>query len=497
MKIPFSAAEIAELCLKGKLSPIQVVEETFKRIEEAESSVGAFLHLDKKWALAQARHLEAKGPPGKPDEERNLLFGVPVAVKDNICVKEMPATCGSRILEGYRPVYNATVIERIMNRGAVVVGKTNMDEFAMGSSTENSAFKPTLNPWGKDLTPGGSSGGSAAAVAAHAVPLALGSDTGGSIRQPAAFCGIVGFKPTYGTVSRYGLIAFASSLDQIGPFSTNVRDTAMLFQAISGHDHRDSTSIPGPAPDVLSDIENGIEGLRVGIPSQYMDGKIEPTVLKEVLKTLDILKNLGALLVEIDLPHSEYAIPAYYLLATSEASSNLARYDGVRYGPRIDGKDFRASFKATRDNLFGPEVKRRIILGTFALSAGYYDAYYTKALKVRNLIRDDFQKAFQKVDLIAGPTTPAQAFGMGDKINDPLKMYLCDVLTTPASLSGIPGVSVPIGLTENGLPVGMQILGPPLGDALVLRAARALEINRKEKHFRSPVAERVEMRLNP
>jgi len=489
MKTPFSAAETARLCQEGRLSPVRAVTEAFERIDRAEGGIEAFLHLDRKGALQRARDLEKNGPPRSG---RGLLFGVPVAVKDNICVRGMPGTCASRILEGFRPVFDAVVIDRILGEGAIVVGKTNMDEFGMGSSTENSAFKPSFNPWSRRLSPGGSSGGSAAAVGARAVPLALGSDTGGSIRQPAALCGVVGFKPTYGMVSRYGLVAFASSLDQVGPLGMDVRDAALLFQATAGHDPRDSTSIPGDAPDVLSGLEDGIEGLRIGVPAEYLGGEIDSRIRDAVSDALALLRDLGAVVAEIELKLTEYAMPAYYLVSASEASSNLARFDGVRYGPRVEGSDMAAACRATRGKGFGREVKRRIMLGTHALSSGYYDAYYLKALRIRRLISEEFCEAFQEVDLIAAPTSPMAAVGIGERIDDPLSMYLCDTLTVPASLAGIPAVSVPCGLIDGGLPAGLQIMGPAHSDALVLRAARALEKGRKCGPVLSPLALEVE-----
>ena len=522
MTIPFSATETARLCREGLISPVEAVVKAFERIASAEEHIDAFLHLDRNGALRRARRLEKEGPP---PEGRGLLFGVPVAVKDNICVHGMPNTCASRILEGFKPLFSATAIERMLGEGAIVVGKTNMDEFGMGSSTEHSAFKLTRNPWCRELSPGGSSGGSAAAVGARAVPLALGSDTGGSIRQPAALCGAVGFKPTYGSVSRYGLVAFASSLDQIGPLSLDVSDAALLFRAIAGHDPRDSTSIRSEAPDVLPGLEDGIAGLRVGMPAgitRGMNGAIETRVRETVRSSYAVLESLGADLVDIELPLAEYAVAAYYLVATSEASSNLARFDGVRYGPRADGGDLAGDYAATRGRGFGREVKRRIILGTHALSSGYYDDYYLKALKVRRLIMEGFDRAFELVDLIAAPTSPVAGLALGERIDDPLSMYLCDTLTVPASLAGIPAVSVPCGLTgidsaeasllqvashlpaasllpvashlpaASHLPVGVQFMGPAQSDGLVLRAARAFESKRGGEPILSPLARTME-----
>jgi aspartyl-tRNA(Asn)/glutamyl-tRNA(Gln) amidotransferase subunit A len=394
-----------------------------------------------------------------------------------ICVEGVPATCGSRILESFVPPYSATVIERLLARGVVILGKTNTDEFAMGSSTENSAFFMTRNPWNLERVPGGSSGGSAAAVAARMAPGALGSDTGGSVRQPAALCGVVGLKPTYGRVSRYGLVAFASSLDQIGPFGRTVADAAILLTAIAGHDPRDSTSMDLPTPDYTAILrrEADLKGVRLGVPQEYFVAGIQPEVEAAVRQAIVVLRGLGAEIAEVSLPRTDDALPVYYLIAPAEASANLARYDGVRYGLRAPGMDLWDTYRTTRGEGFGAEVKRRIMLGTYALSAGYYDAYYLKAQKVRTLIRADFDEAFKRVDTIVCPTTPTTAFRIGEKADDPLQMYLSDVFTLSCNLAGIPGISLPCGFDQNGLPIGLQILGPAFGEEAILRVAHAYE----------------------
>ncbi|MHC4944979.1 MAG: Asp-tRNA(Asn)/Glu-tRNA(Gln) amidotransferase subunit GatA [Planctomycetota bacterium] len=472
MNVPDEAFLIASRCKSGSLTPLAVADVVLSRMKAAEGEIGAFLEIGENQVRSRA---EALTRSGVPHGGSGLLFGVPVAVKDNICAAGFACTCGSLILKGYHPIHNATVVDRILAEGGIIVGKTNLDEFAMGSSTEHSAYKPARNPWNPTCTPGGSSGGSAAALASGAVPLALGSDTGGSIRQPASLCGVVGFKPTYGTVSRFGLVAFASSLDQIGPMSRTVQDAALLFQVIAGPDARDSTSLPGYCPQVLENLEEGIEEHTVGFPREYMSEGIDPEIRARMEEAAAILERSGAHVKEISLPHTRYAIPAYYLTAVSEASSNLARYDGMRYGARQSRTQLQATYSVTRSRGLGQEVKRRILLGSFSLSEGYYDAFYLKALKVRRLIQQDFQKAFEDVDLIAGPASPVCAFPLGEKTDDPLDMYLCDFLTAPASLAGLPGISVPCGLHSQELPIGLQFLGPLLSDSLVLRAARAFE----------------------
>jgi aspartyl-tRNA(Asn)/glutamyl-tRNA(Gln) amidotransferase subunit A len=407
-------------------------------------------------------------------EDPGPLAGVPVALKDNLCTRGIPTTCSSRILEGWCPPYDATVVARLHQSGAVIVGKTNLDEFAMGSSTENSAFGPTHNPHALDRVPGGSSGGSAAAVAAGFACVALGSDTGGSIRQPASLCGVVGAKPTYGTVSRYGLVAFASSLDQIGPLAGNVADAALVLEVIAGHDPFDSTSIPSSAPSVVAALDEGVDGLRVGLARELLDG-VDGDVAARVMAAAEALERDGAKVTEASVPAATYGLSAYYLIAPAEASSNLARYDGVRYGLRVDGADVTDMYSATRAAGFGAEVKRRIMLGTYALSAGYYDAYYGQAQRVRTLIIRDFEAAYASHDLLLAPTTPTVAFPIGAKTEDPLAMYLSDVCTIPSNLTGHPAVTVPYGTGAGGLPVGVQVLAPALGEAVMFRAAAALE----------------------
>ena len=402
--------------------------------------------------------------------------GVPIALKDVIGTKGIETTAGSKILKGYVPVYDSTVARRCKEAGLVTLGKTNTDEFAMGSSTENSAFGVTRNPWDLGRVPGGSSGGSAAAVAAHFAPLGIGTDTGGSVRQPAALCGVVGMKPTYGLVSRYGLIAFASSLDQVGPFARTVGDAAQLFAAVAGHDPADSTSIPQDAPDVLGGLEAGVEGLRVGLVADTLGEGVDPSVATRVREAAALLDKLGAHVVDVSLPHARYGIAAYYLIAPSEASSNLARYDGVRYGLRLDGETTEQMMARTRSAGFGPEVVRRIMIGTYALSAGYYDAYYVSAQRVRTLIIRDYEQAFARCDVLLSPTSPSTAFEIGAKADDPLAMYLNDIFTVPANLAGVPALSLPGGVDEQGLPVGVQLVAPLLGEAVLFRAARALEI---------------------
>jgi aspartyl-tRNA(Asn)/glutamyl-tRNA(Gln) amidotransferase subunit A len=464
-----SAFDIAADVRGGKRKARDVLEEHLARIDQREGEVHAFNLVMADEARAAADTIDAAGGDAGP------LAGVPIAVKDNMCTHGIPTTCSSRILEGWRPPYDATVIKRIRAAGAVIVGKTNLDEFAMGSSTENSAYGPTRNPHDTSRVPGGSSGGSAAAVAAGFAPLALGSDTGGSIRQPASLCGVVGMKPTYGLVSRYGLIAFASSLDQIGPFAGNVRDAALLFEVIAGHDHCDSTSIRGDTPAVLGSLDDGVEGLRIGIIEEMTNAEgVEPAVRAAVDATAAALGDAGAKVDTVSLPSTQYGISAYYLIAPAEASSNLARYDGVRYGLRVDGDDVADMNARTRDAGFGPEVKRRIMLGTYALSAGYYDAYYGQAQRVRTLIVRDFDRAYENFDVLVSPTSPTVAFELGAKTADPLAMYLCDVCTVPVNLSGQCGISVPWG-TAGGLPIGVQVLGPALGEDVMFRVARAVE----------------------
>ncbi len=452
----------------GDIDPIDIVDSTFKRISEKEPEVKAYIVTLEESARERAEELK--------DADRSLpLYGIPVAVKDNMCMRGAQTTCGSKILTPYEPPYDATVVEKLKAAGAVIVGKTNMDEFAMGSSCEWSAHHPTRNPWDLERAPGGSSGGSAAAVAACECAMSLGSDTGGSIRQPAALCGVVGMKPTYGAVSRYGLVAFASSLDQIGPFARDVRDCAMLLDVICGHDPKDSTSIDREPPDHVAALDAGAAGMTIGMIKDLFGEGVEPGVRDRVSAAAEVFEKMGAEIKEIEMPIVKYALPAYYLIAPAEASSNLARYDGVQYGMREDADDIVSMYRKTRRAGFGAEVKRRIMLGTYALSAGYYDAYYLRALKVRTLIVKEFEKAFAECDILMSPTSPATAFKLNEKIDDPLAMYMMDICTIPVNLAGLPGMSIPCGLSD-GLPVGLQLIGPTLGEQALLRAARAFEI---------------------
>ena len=466
---------IIKLLKRRDISVEEVVRAQFKRIEEVEERIRSFIFLDKEGALNEAATWDKKLPGTK---EIPPLCGIPVAIKDNICIKNGKATCASRILENFHSPYSATVIDRVKKAGCIIIGKTNMDEFAMGSSTENSAFRITRNPWNLKTIPGGSSGGSAAAVASGEVPLALGSDTGGSIRQPAALCGIVGMKPTYGRVSRYGLIAFASSLDQIGPLTKDVTDCALLLKVISGKDDKDSTSVDRPVPEYLDYLIPDLKGIRVGLPKEYFVAGIENEVGESVHRAAMVLKDLNAEVEETSLPHTEYAVATYYLIATAEASSNLARYDGVGYGHRTcEQTDMIDMYKKTRKEGFGDEVKRRIMLGTYVLSRGYYEDYYGKALRVRTLIKQDFEKAFEKFDVLVTPTSPTVAFKVGERIDDPLQMYLSDIFTISANLAGIPGISIPCGFGRDDLPIGLQILGKPFQEETLLRVAYAYEQN--------------------
>ncbi|MBM4148142.1 MAG: Asp-tRNA(Asn)/Glu-tRNA(Gln) amidotransferase subunit GatA [Lentisphaerae bacterium] len=461
--------------VSGDFTSRELVEAMLAGIIERDPAIRAFVHVDADDALRQADAADARRGPGG-----GRLNGVPVAVKDVLNVAGQPCGCASRILEGYRAPYDATAVARLRREGAVVVGRTNMDEFAMGSTTENSVHGPTLNPWNHGRVPGGSSGGSAAAVASREALAALGSDTGGSVRQPASFCGCVGLKPSYGRISRYGLTAYASSLDQIGPLTTNVRDAALLLNIMSGRDPLDSTSVPDPAPCADDGwAAAGLKGMKLGLPREYFGAGLDPEVAWAVRAAADACAALGAELVEVALPHTEYAIAAYYIIATAEASANLARFDGVRYGRRADGaSDPYDLYTRTRAEGFGAEVKRRIILGTYVLSSGYYEAYYRSAQKVRTLIRRDFERAFGQCDAMLAPVAPTAAYRLGETTDDPLKMYLGDILTVTANLAGICGLSVPCGLTDDGLPVGLQVLGPFLGEERVLRVGAAYETAR-------------------
>ena len=465
-------SELHSLLHKKEITVTDLVDTSYKRIDEVEDKVQAFLTLDEENARKYAKVLdEALGL----EKDHGLLFGIPIGVKDNIVTKGLRTTAASKILGDFNPIYNATVVEKLNQAETVTIGKINMDEFAMGSSNENSAFAATKNPWDLDRVPGGSSGASAAAVAAGEVFFSLGTDTGGSIRQPAAFCGVVGLKPTYGRVSRYGLIAFASSLDQIGPITRTVEDNAYLLQAISGIDLLDSTSANADVPDFLSSLTGDVKGLKIGVPKEYLAEGVSEEVRQSVMDALKVLEGLGATWEEVSLPHSQYALATYYLLSSSEASANLARFDGVRYGYRTDNaKNLLDMYKQTRSEGFGPEVKRRIMLGTYALSAGHYDAYYIKAQKVRTLIKQDFEDVFEKYDVIIGPTTPTPAFKIGENMKDPLTMYANDILTIPVNLAGVPGISVPAGFVD-GLPVGLQIIGNHFDESTIYRVAHAFE----------------------
>ncbi|OYD06942.1 Asp-tRNA(Asn)/Glu-tRNA(Gln) amidotransferase subunit GatA [Paludifilum halophilum] len=465
-----SLNEIHKRRKSRELSAQDLLDASLSRIRETDDRIGAFLKLDEEGARKRAERID------EGDEDPGLLAGLPVGIKDNISTKALSTTAGSRILGDYAPLYDATVMEKLEHSRANMVGKTNMDEFGMGSSNENSGFHPVRNPWDFDRVPGGSSGGSAAAVAAGQVSFALGSDTGGSIRQPAAFCGVVGMKPTYSRVSRFGLVAFASSLDQIGPLTRNVEDAAVVMQSIAGFDAKDSTSADVEVPDYLSALNGEVKGLKVAVPREMMGEGVDAGVREKIRQALKVLEDLGAVVEEVSLPHSEYAVATYYLLAPAEASSNLARYDGVRYGARVEGDNLVDMYNRTRSSGFGPEVKRRIMLGTYALSSGYYDAYYLKAQKVRTLIRRDYEEIFQSYDVVVGPTAPTTAFRIGEKTEDPLTMYLNDICTIPVSLAGLPAVSVPCGLSD-GLPVGLQIIGKPFDESGVLKVAHAYEQN--------------------
>jgi len=456
---------------RGEISSLELTEAILERITAVDDAIKAYLSLNPDAARQQARAADERRAAG---EERPLL-GIPLAIKDVICVQGTPVTCGSRILEHFVPPYDATVVQRLKAAGAVLLGKTNTDEFAMGSSTENSSFFTTHNPWDLTRVPGGSSGGSAAAVAAEMCLGALGSDTGGSVRQPAAMCGVVGVKPSYGRVSRYGLVAFASSLDQIGTLGRTVADAAALLGVIAGHDPLDSTSVDGPVPDYAKLDAADLRGVRVGVPREYFIAGMQAEVEAAVRAGIDELAALGAEVQAVSLPHTDYALPVYYLIAPAEASANLARYDGVRYGYRAQAEGVKQVYSESRGQGLGPEVKRRIMLGTYALSAGYYDAYYLKAQKVRTLIKDDFDRAFQQVDVIATPTTPTTAFKIGAKIDDPLEMYLADVFTLSMNLAGICGLSLPCGFDQQSLPIGLQLMGPAFGEEAVFRVAHAYE----------------------
>jgi aspartyl-tRNA(Asn)/glutamyl-tRNA(Gln) amidotransferase subunit A len=477
-----SIADLQSLLRRREVSPRELLDALRERIEGVDGDLGAYLSFDVEAAMKEAEHANVDLPLG----------GIPIAIKDIINVRNQPCTCASKILSGYRAPYDATVIQKLRAAGAIPFGKTNLDEFAMGSSTENSALKSTRNPWDLSRVPGGSSGGSAAAVAANEAFGALGSDTGGSIRQPAALCGVVGLKPTYGRVSRFGLVAFASSLDQIGPITKTVRDAALIMNAIAGHDPQDSTSLGEPVPDFNASLGNDLRSVRLGVPKEYMIEGIDPQVRAAIDAAVEQLNSLGAEIVEVSLPGTEYAVAVYYIIATAEASANLARFDGVRYGYRAENpKDMLDLYGRTREEGFGPEVKRRIILGTYVLSSGYYDAYYLRAQKVRELSRRDFAKVFEKVDALISPTSPVPAFKFGERVADPLQMYLADIFTIAANLAGICGISIPCGFAEldgHRLPIGLQLLGKPLDEARILQVAHAYEQSTDWHKARPPIA---------
>lgn len=467
-----SASALADKVRGGEVSAVALTRASLERVEASSAELNAFLYIDYEGALAAAQQVDTARAAG---ESLGPLAGVPVAVKDNLCTRGVPTTCASKILEGYVPPYDAHVVEALRTAGAVIVGKTNLDEFAMGSSNENSAFEVVRNPWDTTRAPGGSSGGSAAATAAGIVPLALGSDTGGSVRQPAAFCGITAIKPTYGRVSRYGLIALASSLDQVGPMARRVEDAALLLEVLSGHDKRDATSADRPVEGYREACKRGASGVRVGIVRDQVEGLQDREVRSGIDAAVEALRSAGAEVVDIELPHTRHAVSVYYLIATAEASSNLARFDGIRYGLRVNGDDLADTYSKTRAQGFGPEVRRRIMLGTYALSAGYYDAFYLRAQKVRTLIRRDYDTAFERCDVVLTPTTPTPAFAIGEKTSDPLDMYLADIFTLPPSLAGLPAISTPCGLSESALPIGVQFTAPPFEEARLCQVAKVVE----------------------
>jgi len=504
-----SAVELLAMLADGDLTATELTGQFIERIESQDAAIGAFLRVDRNGALEQAQRVDERRGRG---ESLGPLAGLPVAIKDLLATRGDVTTCASRMLEQFRPPYDATAIRKLREADAVLIGKTNLDEFAMGGSTENSAFQPTHNPWCPGYTPGGSSGGSAAAVAASMAPLAVGTDTGGSIRQPAAFCGVTGMKPTYGRVSRYGLVAFASSLDQIGPIGHSAEDAALLLEVLAGHDPADSTSVPRDVPSYRQTIGRPLEGLRLGVIDEHLSEGVHDDIKGAVEAAIDIYRELGATIEKVSLPHTRYSVATYYVVAPSEASSNLARYDGVHYGYRADEQALTQEleekrqqlidaghedeldeldsplvrlYRRTRSEGFGSEVKRRIMIGTYALSAGYYDAYYLKALKVRRLISDDYRKAFGGVDLLIGPVTPVPAFPLGDKMQDPLAMYLVDLFTAGANLAGVPGISIPCGFTSDGLPIGLQLQAPPFEEERLLRGAHMFQ-QATDWHLRRP-----------
>ncbi|MCO4338648.1 Asp-tRNA(Asn)/Glu-tRNA(Gln) amidotransferase subunit GatA [Staphylococcus agnetis] len=474
MSIRYESIEnLQKLIKENKIKPSEIVKDIYDAIEETDPQIKSFLALDKENALKKAEELDQKQAAG---EIEGKLFGIPMGIKDNIITEGLETTCASKMLEGFVPIYESTVMKKLHAENGVLIGKVNLDEFAMGGSTETSYFKKTVNPFDHKAVPGGSSGGSAAAVAAGLVPFTLGTDTGGSIRQPAAYCGVVGLKPTYGRVSRFGLVAFASSLDQIGPLTRNVKDNAIVLEAIVGEDELDSTSAPNVSNDFTSDIGKDISGMKIALPKEYIGEGVDEEVKASVLKAVETLKSLGATVEEVSLPRTPYGIPSYYVIASAEASSNLARFDGIRYGYHSkDASNLEELYKMSRSEGFGEEVKRRIFLGTYVLSSGYYDAYYKKAQKVRTLIKNDFENVFDNYDVVIGPTTPTVAFDLGSEIDDPLTMYANDLLTTPVNLAGLPGISIPCGLAENGRPIGLQLIGKPFDEKTLYRVAYQFE----------------------
>ncbi len=471
-----------DMLVNKEITSVELTEDVLARIDEVEGDVKAYLTITRDEALAQAKAVDEKIAKG---EKISFLEGIPGAIKDNICTKGVKTTCASKILENFVPPYDATVMTKLKAENPVILGKLNMDEFAMGGSTENSAYHPTCNPWNTECVPGGSSGGSAASVAAGTAIWSLGSDTGGSIRQPASFCGVVGLKPTYGRVSRYGLVAYGSSLDQIGPVTRDVTDCANILNIIAGHDEMDSTSSAAEVPDFTKALVEDVKGLKIGLPKEYFVKGMDPEVEKAIRTAIEKYKEMGAEIVEISLPHTDYAISAYYLIAPAEAATNLQRYDGVSYGERVEGEDLVAMMTNTRTEKFGEEVKRRIVIGNYALSAGYYDAYYLKAMKVRTLVAEDYAKAFEQVDVILAPVAPTTAFKIGEMAGDPLQMYLQDACTVPLNLAGLPGISIPCGMSSKGIPIGMQLIGKALDEETIIRAAYTYEQS-QEYHTKMP-----------
>ena len=483
-----TARQIVDALRRGDFSCLELTQACLERISSLEIRLHAFITLTPELALRQAKAADQRLVAWRhtPNDPLPALLGLPIAVKDVLCVANVRCTCGSHILENFVPPYTATTVQRLLDAGVILLGKTNNDEYAMGSSTENSAFGPTHNPWDLERAPGGSSGGSAACVAAHNVPVALGTDTGGSVRQPASFCGVTGIKPTYGRTSRYGLVAYGSSLDTVGVFAHNADDTALIFSQMAGYDARDATTLDVPLPEIKLSDNTNLKGLRVGVPKEYFIEGIQPEVEIAVRQAIAVLKQAGAEVLPVSLPHTEYALPVYYLIAPAEASANLARYDGIRFGVRQDANSVIDIYCKTRGAGFGPEVKRRIMLGTYALSAGYYDAYYGQAQKVRTLIKNDFDEAFKSVDVIAAPVAPSTAFRLGEHTDDPLAMYLEDVFTLPANLAGVPGLAFPVGFDSQGLPVGMQLMGAHFREDILFRIAHAYQ-QMTDWHLRKPV----------